>query len=167
MPMGRGRASLVLHVEVPHNTGACQLVWNAGYELHLSLPVTSPDAEPGPARATVDLGEVHQAAVTTDTGAALVISGRGIRSLKRLRNKMQGQIARKRSHCKKGPRRWRRLWWARYRRSARVDRQIRDLRHKGTRRVVEFCVQEGVGTYMSAILTACAHAERTGVIANA
>jgi putative transposase len=145
LPMGRGRPSLVLHVAVPSNIGACQLVWDAGYELHVSMPLTPPAAAPGPAQATVDLGEVHQAAVTTNTGVALVISGRGIRSLKRLRNKTQGQIARKRSQCQKGSKRWRRLLWASRRQSARLGRQIRDLRHKGTRRVVDFCIQEGVG----------------------
>ena len=29
-------------------------------------------------QATVDLGEIHQAAVTTNTGVALVVSGRGM-----------------------------------------------------------------------------------------
>jgi hypothetical protein len=33
LPMGRGRQSLVLRVSVPENSGACQLIWNDGYEL--------------------------------------------------------------------------------------------------------------------------------------
>ena len=51
------------------------------------------------AQATVDLGEIHQAAVTTNTGAALVVSGRGIRSLKRRHQMALGQLARKRKRC--------------------------------------------------------------------
>lgn len=146
LPMGRGHPSVVLRVEIPQEAGACKLVWNAGYELHVAIPVPEVSVDPGAGRATVDLGEIHQAAVTTDTGAALVVSGRGIRSLKRLRNKTNGEIARKRSRCKHGSKRWRRLQYARRKRSARIDRQVRDLRHKGTRKIVTFCVEHRVGT---------------------
>ena len=83
LPMGRGRASLVFHLDLPEQRGAGQLVWNAGYELHVAVPAPHAQAAPGQAHATGDGGEMHQAAVTTNTGAALVISGRGIRSLKR------------------------------------------------------------------------------------
>jgi putative transposase len=145
LPMGRGRASLVFHLDLPEDSGACKLVWNDGYELHVSVPAPCAETAPGQAQATVDLGENHQAAVTTNTGAALVISGRGIRSLKRRHNKALGQLAKKRKRCSNGSRRWRKLRTARGRVSARKRRQIRDLRHKGTRRVIAFCQQQGVG----------------------
>jgi putative transposase len=32
LPMGRGRASLVLHAPVPQTAGACKVVWNDGCE---------------------------------------------------------------------------------------------------------------------------------------
>ncbi|HLW03215.1 MAG TPA: transposase [Ktedonobacterales bacterium] len=146
LPMGRCRASLVFHVDLPTDSGACKLVWNDGYELHVAVPVVRADAAPGQAQATVDLGEIHQAAVTTNTGAALVISGRGIRSLKRRHNMALGQIAKKRKRCQKGSRRWRKLQAARGKVTARKRRQIRDLRHKGTRAVITFCQQQGVGS---------------------
>ena len=146
LPMGRGRPSLVFHLEVPEQVGACKLVWNDGYELHVAVPACQAEAIPGSAHATIDLGEIHQAAVTTNTGAALVISGRGIRSLKRRHNRALGQIARKRHRCQKGSRRYRRLQAARCKASARKRRQIRDLRHKGTRAVIRFCQQQGVGS---------------------
>lgn len=71
--MGRGRRSIVLRVDGPENAGACKIVWNGGYELHVSVPVALAEAPPGTARATTDMGQIHQAAVTTDTGAALVV----------------------------------------------------------------------------------------------
>ena len=145
LSMGWGRPSLVFHVDVPEQSGACKLVWNDGYELHVSVATATVDDCPGSAQATVDLGEIHQAAVTTSTGAALVISGRGIRTLKRRHNRALGQIARKRHRCQKGSRRDRRLQAARRKASARKRRQIWDLRHKGTRAVVTFCRAEGVG----------------------
>ena len=146
LPMGRGRPSLVFRVDVPEQSGACKLVWNDGYELHVAVAAAPAEDRPGQAQATVDLGEIHQAAVTTTTGAALVISGRGIRSLKRRHNKALGQIARKRHRCQKGSRRDRRLQAARRKASARKRRQVRDLRHKGTCVVIAFCRAAGVGS---------------------
>ncbi|MGO8951459.1 MAG: transposase, partial [Ktedonobacterales bacterium] len=146
LPMGRGRSSLVFRMDVPEPSGACRLVWNDGYELHVSMAAAPLEATPGSAQATVDLGEIHQAAVTTTTGAALVVSGRGIRSLKRRHNQALGQIARKRHRCRKGSRRYWRLQAARRKASARTRRQIRNLRHKGTRAVITFCCTAGVGS---------------------
>jgi putative transposase len=145
LPMGRGRPSLIFHVELPEEIGGCKLVWNDGYELHVSVPAHCPNEQPGAAHATVDLGEIHQAAVTTNTGAALVVSGRGIRSLKRRHNKALGQLAMKRKRCQKGSWRYRKLQTARRKVSARKRCQIRDLRHKGTRQVIAFCQQQSVG----------------------
>ncbi len=146
LPMGRGRPSLVFPIDLPEQSGACKLVWKDGYELHVAVAAKGTDDRPGPAQATVDLGEIHQAAVTTTIGAALVVSGRGIRTLKRRHNRALGQIAKKRHRCQNGSRRDRRLQAARRKASARKRRQIRDLRHKGTRAVIAFCQRQGVGS---------------------
>ena len=146
LPMGRGRASLVFKLDLPEHLGGCKLVWKDGYELHICVPAVPALEAPGAVQATVDLGEIHQAAVTTNTGAALVVSGRGIRSLKRRHHMALGQLDRKRKRCKPGSRRSRRLWAARHRVSARKRRQIRDLRHKGTRQVITFCQEQHVGS---------------------
>lgn len=145
LPMGRGRSPIILHVMLPEPVGSCEIIWNDGYELHVSLPVVPAESPPGVVQAAVDLGEIHQAAVTTNTGAALVVSGRGMRSLKRRRNIALGKIARKRSRCQKGSRRWRKLQYTRRKVSARIARQVRDLRHKGTRKVIDFCREQRAG----------------------
>ena len=41
LPMGKGRKSLVLPLALPENSGACTLVWNNGYELHVCGDTTS------------------------------------------------------------------------------------------------------------------------------
>jgi putative transposase len=145
LPMGRGRSSLVLHLDLPEQAGACKLVWRDGFELHVCIEQTAATRAPGSVQACVDLGEIHQAAVVTNTGDALVVSGRGMRSLKRQRHQALGQIARKRARCAKGSRRCRKLQRARRKVSARAERRIRDLRHKGTRQVIDFCVRQQVG----------------------
>lgn len=146
LPMGRGRPSIVLHLDLPESSGACTLVWNRGFELHVCIEEVQAEHSPGEVRATVDLGEIHLAAVTTNTGAAMVISGRGIRSLKRQRNMRHRQLAKKQSRCQKYSRRWRKLQRARNKMARRIERRVRDLRHKATRQVINFCQQEQVGS---------------------
>jgi putative transposase len=146
LPMGRGRASIVLPLDLPEQSGACTLIWNNGFELHVCIEVQQAEHPPGENRATVDLGEIHLAAVTTDTGAALVVSGRGIRSLKRQRNMRHGHIAKKQARCQKYSRRWKKLQHARNTMAGRIERRVRDLRHKATRQVIDFCVEQQVGT---------------------
>ncbi len=146
LPMGKGRKSLVLPLELPEEAGACTLVWNLGFELHVCLEVHQAEQVPGKEQATVDLGEIHLAAVTTTTEQALIVTGRGIRSLKRQRNKQLGQIAKKQSRCKKFSRRWKKLQRAKNKACKRNERRIRDVRHKATRHVIDFCVERQVGT---------------------
>jgi putative transposase len=149
LPMGRGRKSFSFHLpDLPEQIGAVSLVWRGGYELHLVVPA-APEAEvPAPTapavQAAVDLGEIHQAAVTTSTGQGLIVTGRGIRSLKRHYNMMLGRLSRLQSRCSQGSKRWRRLQYAKARESGKCKRRVRDLRHKGTRQVVDFCQQAGV-----------------------
>jgi putative transposase len=146
LPMGRGRASLVLPLALPPESGACTLVWNYGFELHVCVEVPQAGHALGTAQATVDLGEIHLAAVTTSTGKALLVTGRGIRSLKRQRLRQLGRLAKKQSRCAKHSRRWKKLQRAKNKHCRRAERRIRDLRHKATRQVVDFCVENEVGT---------------------
>ena len=154
LPIGRGRPSLVFHLNLPEQGGACRLIWRAGHAVEVVVatscaeagegdgaqaPVTpGPGPGPAPTRAMVDLGEIHQ--------AALVIFGRGIHSHKRRHNPALGQIARKRTRCQKRARRWRRVHAARRKVRACKRRQVRDLRHTGTRKVIAFCQRQGVGS---------------------
>ena len=146
LPMGRGRAALVLPLDLPENSGACTLVWNRGFELHVCVAVPQAEHAPGNTHTTVDLGEIHLAAVSTNTGEALVVSGRGIRSLKRQRNQQLGKLAKKQSRCKKYSQRWKKLQRAKNKTCRRSERRIRDMRHQATRKVVNFCVQHTVGS---------------------
>jgi putative transposase len=155
LPMGRGRQSFSFPLsDLPEQIGAVSLVWNGGYELHLVVParpVASPPASPvagpeQPVQATADLGEIHQVAITTTSGKGLLVTGRGMRSIKRQYNKTLGRLARLQSRCRKGSKRWRRLQYSKERERGKKERRVRDLRHKGTRQVVDFCRAEGVQT---------------------
>ncbi len=149
LPMGRGRPSLILpKPEWFDRPRACKIVWNGLHnERHISVTEDTGAArlEPTHKHATVDLGQIHQATLATNDGDALIVSGRGIRSLKRQHSKQLGEIASQRSRCQKGSRRWRRLGKTRAKLTLRYERRVRDLRHKGTRQVVAFCKASGIG----------------------
>ena len=59
LPMGRGRKSLVLPVDLPEESGACSLVWKNGFELHVCIEIPQAENAPGEIHATVDLGEIR------------------------------------------------------------------------------------------------------------
>jgi putative transposase len=90
LPMGKGRKSLVLPLDLPATSCSCTLVWNNGFELHVCVEIPQAENAPGEVHATIDLGEIHLAAVTTNTGKALIVTGRGIRTLKHHRSKQLG-----------------------------------------------------------------------------
>ncbi len=146
LPMGKGRTSLVLPLDLPEKSTSCTLVWNNGYELHVCVEMPPAEAALGTVHATVDLGEIHLATVTTNTGKAIMVTGRGIRSLKRQRQQQLGKLARKQARCKKHSRRWKKLQRAKNKQSRRAWHRIRDLRHKATRAVIDFCVEQQVGS---------------------
>jgi len=146
LPMGRGRKSLALPVDLPETSTSVTLVWNQGFELHVCVEVPQADQAPGSVHATVDLGEIHLAAVTTDTGKAMIVTGRGIRSLKRQHNQCLRKIAKKQSRCKKYSRRWKKLQRAKNKVCHRSERRVRDMRHKATRQVIDFCVEHEVSS---------------------
>jgi len=68
LPMGRGRKALCFRLTLPARIGGVSLVWRGGYELHVTAPAPVAAQAPGAAQATIDLGEIHLAAVTTSTG---------------------------------------------------------------------------------------------------
>ncbi len=131
LPMGRGRPSLVLPLTLPETSTSCTLVWNYGFESHVCVSLPQAETAPGNVHATVDL---------------VIVSGRGIRSLKRQRNQQLGKLARKQSRCQKYSRRWKKLQRAKSKMCGRAQRRIRDQRHKATRTVMNFCIEQEVGS---------------------
>jgi putative transposase len=146
LPMGKGRKALSFKLNLDYIPGACSLVWNRGFELHIKQEVVLAEKRVTGNKATIDLGEIHHSAVTTNTGNGLIVSGRGIRSLKRQRNIALGKLSRKQSRCTKYSRGWKKLQTAKNRFCLRNERRIREYRHQATRQVVEFCQTHDVDT---------------------
>jgi putative transposase len=92
----------------------------------------------------VDLGEVHSISSFHENGQALIITGREVRSVHRLRNKKLGEIRRLQSKCTKGSKRWKRLQKAKQYVLSKSAKQMEDKLHKSTKKFVEWCIQESV-----------------------
>ena len=142
---GKNHTSLVLSVPQEYlsaNIRRAELTWRADhYELCLTIDtgMVNPPLKESGQIAGVDLGEVNIAAVATEAGDTLVVSGRALRSVKRLRNKRHAALDALIPRCKPGSKRYRRLMKSKARASAKMYRQQRDILHKASRQVVEFC----------------------------
>jgi putative transposase len=124
-----------------------ELTWRADhYELCLTSDtgIEISETQPKGRVAGVDLGEIHIAAVATENGDTLLVSGRALRSVKQLRNKRHTAYTSLLSKCKKGSKRYRKLLKSKTRASAKCYRQQRDILHKASRHVVNFCVANKV-----------------------
>ncbi|MGB9846919.1 MAG: RNA-guided endonuclease TnpB family protein, partial [Desulfotomaculales bacterium] len=97
----------------------------------------------GGAHAAADPGEVHALALT-DGEEALVISGRLLRSLARLRNKELRKFQRAISRTKKGSRRRKKLLAAKYRFLNWIERQMEHILHAISAIVVRWCKERNV-----------------------
>ncbi|KYD04061.1 transposase [Saccharococcus caldoxylosilyticus] len=84
----------------------------------------------------VDLGEVHTIGVFCENGQALLITGRKIRSLHRLRNKKLAE--RRQSKCQKGSRQWKKYERATQYVLSKSERQLGDALHKTTKQFVDW-----------------------------
>ncbi len=124
-----------------------ELLWRADhYELALTVEIPNELGErtPGPA-VGVDLGEINIAAAVTNDGQGLVINGRYLRSIKRLRNKRHAELTSTRDGCVEGSRRWKRLNAAKARASATFYRQQRHVLHTASARLVRSLEGQRVG----------------------
>ncbi len=95
--------------------------------------------------AAIDPGEIHTIAAVCTSGQALVISGRKMRSIHRLRNKKVRELQILMSRCQKGSRKWRQYNRAKTYILSKSERQLGDILHKTTRAFVDWCVEQGVG----------------------
>ena len=94
--------------------------------------------------AAIDLGEIHSIAAVTENGQGILITGRQVRSIKRLRNKRVKELQKKLAKCKKGSRQWKKYHRALHYSLARSDAQLTDALHKTTRKFVNWCVENEV-----------------------
>ena len=90
-------------------------------------------------RSAIDVGEVHTIAAVAENGENVIITGRKVRSIHRLRNKKLAELQRKMSHCKKGSKQWRKYNRAKRYVLSKSEKQLQDAFHKTTKQFVDWC----------------------------
>ncbi|BAU29810.1 putative transposase [Aneurinibacillus soli] len=122
-----------------------ELVYDRGLRLCLSYEdgIVAEPKQVG-IRCAIDVGEIHTIATVAENGANLIITGRKIRSIKRLRNKKLAKLQRKMSKCQKGSRQWKRYNHAKQYVLSQSDKQLQDALHKTTKAFVEWACQQQV-----------------------
>ncbi len=93
----------------------------------------------------MDLGEVHLAAAH-DGEQTYLVNGRLLRSKRRYQNKLKGKLSRLIDRKKKGSRRRKRLIYSKQKQLAKLRKQIADILHKQTTRLVSTLHARGVQT---------------------
>jgi putative transposase len=147
---GRNQPPLILSLPNDYHTAnirKVELTWCADhYELCLTIDTgeTNPPLIRKVKTAGVDLGEINIAACVSEDGEAIVVTGRHLRSVKQLRNKRHAELTGRIDQCQKGSRRWKRLKQRKAQASAKLYRQQRDILHKASRQVIEFCREQEV-----------------------
>lgn len=150
LSFGRGRARLTLPIPNRYSNLKIVLAELMFKEGHYWLALTEDTEIEYPVlprrvkTAGIDLGEIHSAVVMTDEGKGISISGRWIRSIKQLRNKRHKTLDEKLARCRNGSKRHKRLSQLKKKASAKADRQERDVLHKTSRQVADFCRDEKV-----------------------
>lgn len=105
--------------------------------------------------AAIDLGEIHAITSIDNNGNALIITGRKLRSDKRLRNKEQGRIYNRISKCAKRSKQRKKYLKALNNLKVKFDAKILDSIHKITKLYVDYCVQNDIGTVYYGDLDSC------------
>ena len=96
--------------------------------------------------AAIDLGEIHTIAAVSEAGPGIIITGRKLRSIKRLRNKQHRELQKKMAKVNKGSRRWKKLQRAKRKISVQAQAQTKDLLHKTSHTFVNWAAAHEVKT---------------------
>lgn len=92
----------------------------------------------------IDLGEIHSITAYTHDNQACIISGRYLRSLRRLQAKSLGKLNKKLSKCTKGSKRYKKLVNAKRKMLIKTNNQIHDINHKLTDKFVRFAIRNKI-----------------------
>lgn len=121
------------------------------YDNGLFLCITYSDGSDVPqhndftATAGVDLGEIHSIAACSTNGNSVIITGRKLRSIHRLRNKQLRSISKAQAKCTKGSRRWKKLQRKKQYVLSKSKHQVAYKTHEITKNFVDWCVENKIG----------------------
>ncbi|GAB6544798.1 RNA-guided endonuclease InsQ/TnpB family protein [Bacillus luti] len=144
---GKRQAPLVLKLaQVPvGEVKEVELVFDRTLQLCLSYD-DGCEAPPstGTHTTAIDVGEIHTISAVSTNEQAIIITGRQMRSIHRLRNKKLRELQKLMSKCQKGSRQWKKYNRAKRYVLSKSESQLRDVLHKTTKTFVDWCVSQEV-----------------------
>jgi len=143
---GKPQKPVICHFKtMPKHVVEIELIYRDGLCLAVKYkePKTNKDIETNNV-AAIDLGEIHSISSIDNNGNAIIITGRKLRSIKRLQNKEQAKLRSKRDKLTKGSRQYRKYSRAIYKLSVKTDKQILDCVHKISKLFLDYCIQNGI-----------------------
>ena len=105
--------------------------------------------------AAIDFGEIHSITSIDNNGNGVIITGRKLRSIKRLQNKEQAKLRSKRDKLTKGSRQYKKYSRAIYKLKIKSDRQILDCVHKISKLYLDYCIENGISKVYYGDLDSC------------
>ena len=137
----------VVEVELIYRDGLCLAI-------KYKSPKTNEDVKENNISA-IDFGEIHSITSVDNNGHALIITGRKIRSIRRLYNKELGKLNSKRSKTVKGSRQYKKYSRAIRKLNEKKDKQILDCIHKISKLYLDYCLKNGIKKVYYGDLDSC------------
>lgn len=137
----------VVEIELIYRNGLC-------FAIKYKEPKANESIE-GSNVAAIDFGEIHSITSIDNNGNAIIITGRKLRSIKRLQNKEQAKLRSKRDKLTKGSRQYRKYSRAIYKLKIKSDRQILDCVHKISKLYLDYCIENGISKVYYGDLDSC------------
>lgn len=137
----------VVEIELIYRDGLC-------FAIKYKEPKVNEDIESNNV-AAIDLGEIHSISSIDNNGNAIIITGRKLRSIKRLQNKEYSKLSSKRSNTIKGSEQYRKYTKAIYRLKIKTENQISDCIHKISKMYLDYCIQNGISKVYYGDLDSC------------
>ena len=94
--------------------------------------------------AGLDLGEIHAITACAENGNSVIITGRKLRSIHRLRNKSLKKLQKAQAKCKQGSRRWKKLQRKKRFILSKSRNQVEYKTHEITKNFVDWCVENKI-----------------------
>jgi putative transposase len=142
----KGKAPIFIKgYNLPQNIVEIELVYDGEYRLSLKYKIdNNVRVIQSNNSSAIDLGEIHAIASIDNNRNAIIITGRKLRSISRLRNKEQGRIRQRMSKTVKGSKQNKKYRNAISSMKFKNERQTKDCVHKITKHYVNYCVEHNV-----------------------
>lgn len=126
---------------IPSHIVEIELLYRKG--LRLAIKYKEPDIENlilSDNAASIDLGEIHAITSIDTFGNSIIITGKKLRSIKRLRNKEWGKLKSKQGRCVKGSKQYKKYSKTMYSLEYKTNNLVLDAVHKITKLYLDYCL---------------------------